>query len=62
MTTMTVGLAAFCVVFAINSSVHSYLVVRYSEGNKVTSPAGHRAAGWRRVVRSKRRVAERPSD
>lgn len=32
---MTVGLVAFCIIFAINSSVHSYLIVRYSEGNKV---------------------------
>mmetsp|Transcript_6911 Transcript_6911/g.19474 ORF Transcript_6911/g.19474 Transcript_6911/m.19474 type:complete len:286 (-) Transcript_6911:284-1141(-) len=40
MSTMTVGLAAFCIIFAINSSVHSYLVVRYSEGNTVAMNVG----------------------
>ena len=24
------GLAAFCLIFAVNSSVHSYLIVRYA--------------------------------
>lgn len=34
------GLGAFCVVFAINSSIHSYLIVRYSGGDKVASSVG----------------------
>ncbi|KIZ03603.1 major facilitator transporter [Monoraphidium neglectum] len=34
------GLAAFCVVFAVNSSVHSYLIVRYAEGDKVAMNVG----------------------
>jgi hypothetical protein len=34
------GLAAFCVVFAINSSIHSYLIVRYAGGDKVASTVG----------------------
>ena len=29
------GLVAFCVVFAVNSSIHSYLILRYSKGDKV---------------------------
>jgi len=33
-------LGAFCVVFAINSSVHSYLIVRYSAGDKVAADVG----------------------
>jgi len=33
--TMTAGIVAFCLIFAVNSSVHSYLVVRYSDGNTV---------------------------
>lgn len=34
------GLAAFGVVFAINSSVHSYLILAYSEGDKVALNVG----------------------
>lgn len=34
------GLAVFCVVFAVNSSIHSYLIVRYSGGDKVASSVG----------------------
>ena len=34
------GLAAFCVVFAVNSAVHSYLIVRYAAGDKVASTVG----------------------
>ena len=34
-TAITVLLYAFCLVFAVNSSIHSYLIVRYSEGDKV---------------------------
>ena len=33
-------LAAFCIVFAINSAVHSYLILRYSEGDKVAMNIG----------------------
>lgn len=34
------GLGLFCVVFAVNSSIHSYLIVRYSEGDKVAADVG----------------------
>lgn len=34
------GLAAFGVVFAINSSVHSYLVLAYSDGDRVVMDVG----------------------
>jgi len=34
------GIAAFAIVFAINSSVHSYLVVRYADGDKVATSVG----------------------
>jgi hypothetical protein len=40
-TTLTVLLYAFCLAFAVNSAIHSYLIVRYSEGDKVRDP------GWR---------------
>ncbi len=33
--TLTVGIYIFCLLFAVNSAVHSYLIVRYSEGDKV---------------------------
>ena len=33
-------IGAFCFVFAVNSSVHSYLVLRYAEGNKVAVNVG----------------------
>jgi MFS family permease len=33
-------LSAFCVVFAANSSIHSYLIVRYSGGDKVAGDVG----------------------
>lgn len=39
-TVLVLGLAAFCVVFAVNSSIHSYLIVRYSGGDKVASDVG----------------------
>lgn len=42
--TMTAGIVAFCLIFAVNSSVHSYLVVRYSDGNKVSRHAGRTRA------------------
>ena len=32
---LAVGVVVFAVVFAINSSIHSYLVVRYAAGEKV---------------------------
>jgi hypothetical protein len=35
-----VGLAAFGVVFAVNSSVHSYLILAYTEGDKVALNVG----------------------
>jgi hypothetical protein len=34
------GLAAFGVVFALNSSVHSYLILAYSDGDKVAMNVG----------------------
>jgi predicted MFS family arabinose efflux permease len=34
------GLAVFGVVFAINSSVHSYLILAYSDGDKVPMNVG----------------------
>ena len=37
---ISVGLVAFAIIFAVNSSVHSYLVVRYSEGNKLATNVG----------------------
>lgn len=39
---LTVLLYAFCLLFAINSAVHSYLIVRYSEGDKVAMNVGER--------------------
>jgi hypothetical protein len=43
-TPMLVGLIViiclFALLFAINSSIHSYLVVRYAEGNKVAQSVG----------------------
>ena len=33
-------IAFFALLFAINSSIHSYLVVRYAEGNKVAQSVG----------------------
>lgn len=38
--TLIAALAVFCVVFAVNSSVHSYLIVRYSAGDKVAADVG----------------------
>ena len=37
---LTALLGAFCAVFAVNSSVHSYLIVRYSAGDKVAADVG----------------------
>lgn len=34
------GLGAFCIIFAINSSVHSYLIVKYADGDKVAMNIG----------------------
>jgi MFS family permease len=34
------GLAVFCVLFAVNSAIHSYLVVRYAGGDKVAATVG----------------------
>lgn len=37
---LTVLLYAFCILFAVNSAIHSYLIVRYAEGNKVAMQVG----------------------
>ncbi|GLC44908.1 hypothetical protein PLESTB_001687900 [Pleodorina starrii] len=37
---MVGGLGAFCLVFAVNSSIHSYLIVRYAQGDKVAMNVG----------------------
>jgi predicted MFS family arabinose efflux permease len=37
---LVVGLGGFGIVFAINSAVHSYLILAYSEGDKVTMNVG----------------------
>lgn len=34
---MVAGLGAFCLVFAVNSSIHSYLIVRYAQVGKVAT-------------------------
>jgi predicted MFS family arabinose efflux permease len=34
------GLAVFCVLFAVNSAIHSYLIVRYAGGDKVAATVG----------------------
>ncbi|GMI10486.1 hypothetical protein TrVE_jg3999 [Triparma verrucosa] len=39
-TTLIVGVVGFAVIFAINSSVHSYLVVKYAERDKVAVSVG----------------------
>jgi hypothetical protein len=35
-----IGVSAFAVLFAINSSIHSYLVLRYADGDKVSTSVG----------------------
>ena len=37
---IVVGLIAFGVVFALNSAVHSYLILRYADGDKVAMNVG----------------------
>jgi len=37
---LTILLYSFCVFFAINSSIHSYLIVRYADGDKVAMQVG----------------------
>ena len=37
---LVVGLGVFGIVFAINSAVHSYLILAYSDGDKVTMNVG----------------------
>lgn len=37
---ITVLLYSFCLLFAVNSAIHSYLIVRYSEGDKVAMQVG----------------------
>jgi len=39
-TALCLLLAFFCIAFAINSSIHSYLIVRYSAGDKVAGEIG----------------------
>jgi hypothetical protein len=39
-TSLTVLLYAFCVLFAVNSAIHSYLIVRYADGDKVAMQVG----------------------
>ena len=34
------GVVSFAIIFAINSAVHSYLIVKYSDGNKVAMNVG----------------------
>ena len=38
--TVLIGLSLFGVVFAINSSVHSYLILAYSDGDEVATNVG----------------------
>jgi hypothetical protein len=38
--TLMIGVFSFAIIFAINSAVHSYLVVKYAEGNKVAMNVG----------------------
>ena len=38
--TLIVGLAAFGIVFASNSAIHSYLIVAYAEGDKISLRVG----------------------
>ncbi|MGO9064487.1 MAG: organoarsenical effux MFS transporter ArsJ [Myxococcaceae bacterium] len=40
LTVLVAGLGAFGVVFALNSSVHSYLILAYSDGDKVAMNVG----------------------
>lgn len=37
---LVIGLGVFGVVFAVNSAVHSYLILAYSDGDKVTMNVG----------------------
>ena len=37
---LTVLLYAFCIFFAINSAIHSYLIVRYGDGDKIAVQVG----------------------
>lgn len=37
---MIAGLLVYCVLFAINSSVHSFLIVKYADGSKVAMNVG----------------------
>jgi len=37
---LTILLYAFCIFFAINSAIHSYLIVRYADGDKVAMQVG----------------------
>lgn len=45
---LTVLLYAFCALFAVNSAIHSYLIVSYSHGDKVAMVSkGRKAPGAR---------------
>ena len=50
--TLTVGLAVFAVVFAINSAVHSYLVLAYTDEDSVALNVGfyYMANAWGRLL------------
>lgn len=43
MAALTTVLYAFCLVFAVNSAVHSFLIVHFAEGDKVSRGCGARA-------------------
>jgi cell shape-determining protein MreD len=38
--TLLGGLLLYCVLFAVNSSVHSFLIVKYADGDKVAMNVG----------------------
>eukprot|EP00878_Enallax_costatus_P043685 GHUV01051736.1.p1 GENE.GHUV01051736.1~~GHUV01051736.1.p1 ORF type:complete len:130 (+),score=24.52 GHUV01051736.1:354-743(+) len=37
---MIAGILVYCVLFAVNSSVHSFLIVKYADGDKVAMNVG----------------------
>ena len=39
-TSLTVLLYTYCLLFAVNSAIHSYLIVRYAQGSKVAMQVG----------------------
>ena len=38
---VVLGIALFAFLFAVNSAIHSYLVVKYAEGNKLSMSVGY---------------------